>query len=147
MIKRIILTLVQFVLYASLFALGGYWDAVNLALEMQAMQHHRTPSVLIPVIKYPVGSHVFIANGLIFATVLLVLILLLLLLRKKLHPWAWLTVLAYVLAVCLGLAMKIGLPPGDSPTQDSLVVPCLTLKDASLLGRAPGSASFAITRS
>jgi hypothetical protein len=129
MIKRIILTLLQFIVFMVLLAVGGNWDAVNLALEMQ---QHKAATILIPAFKYPVGSHILIANGLIFATVLLVLILLFLLVRRKLHPWAWLTALAYVLAVCLGVAMKMGLPPADSPTQARLSAPRLTLNNASL---------------
>jgi len=133
MIKRIILTLLQFIVFIVLLAVGGNWDAINLMFEMRALQQHKTASMLIPVFKYPIGSHILIANGLLFATVLLVLILLLLLLLKKLHPWAWLSLLAFVLAVCLGLAMKLGLPPADSPAQASLGAHCLTPKDAALL--------------
>jgi len=139
MIKRILLTLLQFFLYISLLALGGYWDAVNLNIEMQQMQKGQTPHVLLQTMKYPIGSHILIANGLIFATVLLLLILLFLALRKRLHPWAWLTVLAYVLAVCLALAMKVGLPPGDSTSQSRLSTPRLTPKDALLSGHSPRS--------
>jgi hypothetical protein len=136
MIKRILLTLLQFIVFIVLLAVGGNWDYINLALEMHALQLHKTPSVLIPVFKYPMGSHILIANGLIFATVLLVLILLFLLLRKKLHPWALLTVLAYVLAVCLGFAMKLGLPPADNPSQGSLTAPHLIPEDAAFFIRS-----------
>jgi hypothetical protein len=145
MIKRIILTLVQFIVFIVLLAVGGNWDAINLALEMHALQQHKAPSVLIPSFKYPVGSHILIANGLIFATVLLVLILLFLLLRKKLHPWAWLSLLAYVLAVCLGFALTLGLVPADNPAQARLSAPRLTLEDATLLGRRPIPAPPTIT--
>jgi len=136
MIKRILLTLLQFIIFIVLLAVGGNWDAINLALEMHALQQHKAVSVLIPVFKYPVGSHILIANGLIFATVLLVLILLLLLVLKKLHPWALLTVLAYVLAVCLGFAMKLGLPPADNPSQARLTAPHLIPEDAALFIRS-----------
>jgi hypothetical protein len=141
MIKRILLTLLEFIVFIVLLAVGGNWDAVNLALEMHALQQHKTASMLIPVFKYPVGSHILIANGLIFATVLLVLLLLVLLIFKKLHPWAWLAILAYLLAVCLAFAMKLGLPPADVPAQSHLRMPHVTTEDASLLrsGRVVGS--------
>jgi hypothetical protein len=145
MIKRIILTLVQFIVFIALLAVGGNWDAINLALEIRAMQQHKAASVLIPSFKYPVGSHILIANGLIFATVLLVLILLFLLLRKKLHPWAWLSLLAYVLAVCLGFAFTLGIVPGDAPAQAGISVPRLTLEDATLLTNRPIPTPHAIT--
>jgi hypothetical protein len=134
MIKRIILTLLQFIVFIALLAVGGNWDAINLALEIRAMQQHKAASVLIPSFKYPMGSHILIANGLIFATVLLLLILLFLLLRKKLHPWALLSLLAYVLAICLGFAMKLGLVPADNPAQARLSAPRLTLEDPAAFG-------------
>jgi len=139
MIKRIILTLLQFIVFIVLLAVGGNWDAVNLALEMRAFQQHKTATMLVPVFKYTVGQHIFIADGLIFATVLLVLILLLLVLLKKLHPWAWLAVLAYGLAVCLCFAMKLGIVPAENPAQATLSSPQLTIEGASLQGRGPGS--------
>jgi len=110
-----ILTLLQFIIFVVLLAVGGYWDIVHLLIQMRA------PSLnIIPLVKFPItSSHILVANGLIFATALLVLILLFQLLRKKLHPWASLTVLAYVLALCLGFALKLGLPPADNPSQDS----------------------------
>jgi len=83
------------------------------------MEHHTTAFNPIPVIKTPFGSHILIADGLIFAAGLLVIILLIELLAKKLKPWAGLTLLAFVLAICLGFAMKLGLPP--APTPDSSV--------------------------
>lgn len=132
MIKRTLLTFLQFIVFVVLLAVGGNWDAVNLALEMHALQQHKTVTMLVPVFKYPLGSHVLIANGLIFATALLVLLLLLFLILKKLHPWAWLAVLAYVLAVCLAFAMKLGLPPADSPAQTHLQTQHVNIEDAPL---------------
>lgn len=134
MIKRILLTLLEFIVFIVLLAVGGNWDAVNLALEMHALQQHKTANMLIPVFKYPVGSHILIADGLIFATALLVLLLALFLLLKKLHPWAWLAVLAYLLAVCLAFAMKLGLPPADTPAQSYQQEPHLNTRDASVFG-------------
>jgi hypothetical protein len=125
MIKRITLTLLQFLIFIALLAIGGNWDVINLSLEIRAMQHHTTAFNPIPVIKTQISStHILIADGLIFATVLLILLLLIELLAKKLKPWASLTVLAFILAVCLGFAMKLGLPP--APTPDSSI-PTLAL--------------------
>ena len=112
MAKRILLTLLQFIAFLVLLAIGGYWDVINLSLQVRAMMNHTKAFNPIPVIKYPISSaHILIADGLIFATVLLAIILLIQAWRKRLHPWASLSVLAYVLAVCLGFAMKLGLPP------------------------------------
>jgi hypothetical protein len=132
MIKRILLTLLEFIVFMALMAVGGNWDAINLVLEMHALQQHKTASMLIPVFKYPVGSHILIANGLIFATVVLVTLLLLFLVFKRLHPWASLAVLAYVLAVCLAFAMKLGLPPADTPAQSRVQTHPLSNGDESV---------------
>ncbi len=120
MIKRIVLTLLQFLIFIALLAIGGNWDVINLSLEIRAMERHTRAFNPIPVIKTQVSStHILIADGLIFAAVLLILILLIEALAKKLKPWAGLTLLAFVLAICLGFAMKLGLPP--APTPDSSI--------------------------
>jgi hypothetical protein len=67
---------------------------------------------MIPTVKYQISAtHMLISNGLIFAGILFVLILLIQAIRRKLHPWAALTTLAFLLAIALGFAMKLGLPP------------------------------------
>ena len=121
MVKRISLTILQFIAFIILLAVGGNWDAVNLSLEMRQMQNNQAPHVFLSTIKYPISStHILIANGILFATILLVIILLIEVLSKKLKPWASLTLLAYVLAVVLGFAMKLGLPPASTPDSSSL---------------------------
>jgi hypothetical protein len=113
MVKRIVLTLVQFIVFLGLLAVGGNWDVINLSLQVRAMMNHATAFNPIPVVRVPMGSHILIADGLIFATVLLVIVVLFQALRKRLHPWASLSGLAYLLAVTLGFAMKLGLPPAN----------------------------------
>ena len=122
MIKRIVFFALQFACFFALMDLGGNWDFVNLSLEMRQMQQGNfQPKVLIPTIKYPISStHILIANGLIYAGILLALILLIEALRKKLKPWGGITVFAWVCAVVIALALKIGLPP--APTADSLLM-------------------------
>jgi len=110
--KRILLFFLQFCAFLGLLYVGGNWDGVNLGLEIKAMQNHTTPNILIPTIKTQIGAHhLLIANGLIFAAVLLVLILVFEAARKAFKPWALLSVLAFVLAVATGFTMKFGLPP------------------------------------
>jgi hypothetical protein len=114
MVKRILLIVLQFAAFLGLMDLGGNWDVINFSLEVRAMENHTKAFNPIPVIKTQISSsHTLIADGIIFATVLLVLILLIQALRKKLKPWAGLTVFAYALAVVLGFAMKMGLPPAN----------------------------------
>jgi hypothetical protein len=110
MVKRILLTLLQFIAFLVLLAVGGYWDVVHLLLKMKA------PALsFIPLLRINVSAnHVLIADGLLFAGILYLLILLIEALRKALHPWAALTTLALVLALMLSFAMKIGLPPSHS---------------------------------
>jgi hypothetical protein len=110
--KRILLFILQFCAFFGLMFLGGNWDGVNLGLEIKAMQNHTTPHILIPTIKTQIGTnHILIANGLIFAAVLLVLILIFEAFRKAFKPWALLSFLAFILAVATAFAWKIGLPP------------------------------------
>jgi hypothetical protein len=87
-----------------LLGVGGNWDGINLGIEMRELQRGAPPNVLIPTIKYQLNAdHIIIANGIIFATILLALILLFELLRKKLKPWAWYSLLTWLVAVVLSL--------------------------------------------
>ena len=115
MVKRAILTLVQFAAFLGLLFIGGDWDFINLQSELRQLQAGNLhPHVLIPTIKYPISAnHILIANGLIYSGVLLVLILLFLALRRRLKPWASLSVLAWILAVFFAFATKMGLPPAS----------------------------------
>lgn len=109
MVKRIILTLIQFAVFAFLIVVGGFWPLVQLwQPDLEA----------IPVWKLHLSpTRDFVANGLIFSGVLLILILLIEIIRKKFRPWGLLTLLAYVLAVLVGFAKHLGLitiaPPGS----------------------------------
>jgi len=116
MIKRIILTIVQFFAFLGLLFLGAYWDLVNMFYEQRQMAGGTPISQIHPLmttIKFPLTSHILIANGLIFASILFVIILAIQAMRRKLKPWAALTTLAFILAVVLGFAMKLGLPPSS----------------------------------
>jgi len=108
LVKRILLTLLQFFAFCALLMLGGYWDIVHLLIRL------KFPALaIIPLwkIDHFTPTHDLILNGLIFAAVLWVLILLFQTLRRALRPWAALTTLAFVLAVALCFALKLGLPP------------------------------------
>jgi len=134
MVKRIVLTVLQFLIFIGLLAVGGNWDVINLTLQIRAMENHTTAFNPIPVIKTQISSgHILIADGLIFATVLLLIILLIEALRKKLKPWAALSILAFVLALFLGFAMKLGLPPAPTPDSASpipAIAPTLQISKA-----------------
>jgi hypothetical protein len=112
--KRIILFILQFCAFLGLLDVGGNWDVVRLAQQVQAMQKGTTAFNPIPVIKFQVSaSHILIADGLIFAGILFVLILIFEAASKKLKPWASLTALAFVLAAALSFVLKFGLPPSN----------------------------------
>jgi len=101
LVKRILLTLLQFLAFGALLVLGAFWALAGLFYPRLAV---------IPVWRFQAGlTHDFIANGLIFALVLLVILLVIEALCKALKPWAALTTLAFVLAVALSLVMKLGL--------------------------------------
>lgn len=109
MIKRIVLFLLQFFAFGALMWIGGFWDVLHLQAEVT---HSFWAS--IPVFKYPVSSaHILIADGLIFAGALLLIILLLEALARRLRPWAALSIVAYIVAAIVTLALKVGLPPAS----------------------------------
>jgi hypothetical protein len=109
LVKRILLTLLQFFAFCALLMIGGYWDVIRLILELRAPSFN-----VIPLWKFNVSAgHDLIANGLVYALVLLLLLLGLEAWRKALRPWAALTILAFVAATALCFAAKVGLPPSS----------------------------------
>jgi len=111
LVKRILLIVLQvfkFAVFLLILFVGGNWDElVNLPLELRAMQSHTTPAFLIPTMRYDAGpTHFLIANGLVYAAVLLVLILLYEAFRKRLKPWAFFTLAEYVVAMIVALSIQ-----------------------------------------
>jgi hypothetical protein len=116
MAKRILYPLLQFIAFLGLMFVGGNWDSINLSYELRQMQNGTPLSAVHPLmttLKFPVGAHILIAQGLLFATILLILIVLLEVLRKRLKPWLALTFLSYIAAVVIAFALKMGLPPAN----------------------------------
>jgi hypothetical protein len=100
LLKSILLTLLQFLAFGALLILGSFWALVGLFYPRLT---------IIPVWRFHVSAtQNFVADGVIFAVVLLGVLLLIEALRKVLKPWGRLTVLAFVLAVTLSLVMKLG---------------------------------------
>ena len=113
--KRVLLFLLQFIAFLLLLGVGGYWDIVHLLLQAYVPALRGIVGML-PLIKFQVTSaHDLVANGLIFAAVFYILILLFELLRKSIRPWMTLTTVAFLVAVILTLALKVGLPPHAQP--------------------------------
>ena len=101
MVKRILLTLLQFLVFGALLVVGAFWALVRLLWP---------PIAFIPVWHYQISAtHDFIANGLIFALAFLVFLLLIQALRKTLKSSGVFTTLAFLVAVALSLIMKLGL--------------------------------------
>lgn len=114
MAKRIIFTVLQFIAFFVLLCIGGYWDAISLPFALAKMQGHPVFILSsIPFITFPMGSHTLVADGILFATVLLVVLLAIQATRKKLKPAAFYTLGAFVVAVILSLLFKVGLPPAN----------------------------------
>ena len=91
--KRVLFTLLQFVLFLFLFAIGG------------VLPLFRLPSVIT---RWADGTRGFQWDGILLMLALFVLILLIEALRKRIRyaaPW---TALALALAAILGLVMKFG---------------------------------------
>jgi hypothetical protein len=99
--KRILFTLLQFVVFMVLLGVGAFWAFVRLGVPALAG---------IPVWRFHASdTHDFIANGVVFAFLLMRIIVLIQAARKRLRPWAQLTILAFVLALLLSMAMKLGM--------------------------------------
>jgi hypothetical protein len=114
MFKRILLAIVQFVVFLALLQVGGNWDAINLGWEMRQLQAGHTPHVLFPTLKTQISaSHTLIANGLLYAGVLMLIILGVQAARRRLRPAALYSVGAFLLAVLVALSLKMGLPPSS----------------------------------
>jgi hypothetical protein len=116
MTKRILLTLLQFAAFLGLMFFGGNWDILRLTQEVRALQSGASFWNPIPTIKFPLGAtHVLIADGIVFALVLLVIIVIIQAIVKKLRPWAGLSVLALVLALAAyAIALATHFAPGIS---------------------------------
>lgn len=112
MLKRIVLAVVQFLAFAFLLGVGGYWDIVRLVLQLRP--GFKWLVDLLPLLRFQVtANHVLIANGILFAGALCVLILLIEALRRASRSAMLVTVLTYVIAVVISLALKVGLPPAS----------------------------------
>jgi len=110
LVKRILLTLLQFFIFCALLMVGGYWDVIRLLIELRA------PSLnVIPLWKFSniTATHDLVANGIIFASVFLVILLLWQAFRRTLKSSASLTLLAFLVAVVICFACKVGLPPAS----------------------------------
>lgn len=92
MIKKVIFTLLQFVLFLILFAAGGVLPIFGF------------PSFIS---RWADGTRGFQWDGVFLMLALLVLILLIEALRKRIRSAPW-TALAFALAAIAGLAMKFG---------------------------------------
>lgn len=108
MIKRILLTLLQFILFGVLLFVGGFWPFVRMyALVSQ----NKLISWLyqVPVWKVTFSpSHYVNINGYVYASVLLVLILAFEAVKRYFKPWMALTALGFLLAVLVSLQQKFG---------------------------------------
>jgi hypothetical protein len=111
-IKRILLAVFEFAVYLLLLGIGGYWDVARLLIGGYAPRLGGLLN-LLPLLKYPIGSHILIADGIVFAGVFCLILLLLEAVRKAARSTMATTVILYMLAVALSLAFKVGLPPAS----------------------------------
>ncbi|MDQ2924113.1 MAG: hypothetical protein M3R43_00915 [Acidobacteriota bacterium] len=105
MTKRILLFLLQLLAFGALLIAGGYWDVIRLYLQLRQSSLN-----VVPLWKFHLNANYdYIANGLIFAAIMLALIVLFETARKRLKPWAVLSTLAFVMAVAISLIARLGL--------------------------------------
>jgi hypothetical protein len=91
--KKVLLTIVQFVLFLFVFFIGSMLPPFHI-------EHI--------ILATPGSTRIFVEDGLLFTTALYVLIVIVQILRKRLRtatPW---TTVAFILAIVFGLMMKFG---------------------------------------
>lgn len=91
--KKALAVLFQFIFFLLVFAVGSFVPPFHI---------ERVLSVS------PVGTHVFVGDGLVLMTILFVIILVVEALTKRLRAAAPLTTAAVILAAIVGLAIKLG---------------------------------------
>ena len=92
--KRVISVVLQTILLLAVFGLGSFLPAFNL----------------LPMWKIGAGAtHDFVLDGLVFMIVLYLIILAIEALQKRLRNSGVLSTIAFVLALILGFAMKLGM--------------------------------------
>jgi hypothetical protein len=100
LVKRILLTLLQFLAFGVLLVVGAFWAFVRIFCPSLAF---------IPVWQFQISAtHDFVANGVIFAVTFFAVLILIEAVRKTLKSSGPLTVAAFLVAVVLGFAMKLG---------------------------------------
>ena len=90
--KKFLFTLLQFFLFLIVFAAGSFLHPLNF-------HWHNTVTAA--------GARYFVADGLLLSLGLLILIVIAQAIRKRLCNTTW-TVIAFVLAVAVAYAMKLG---------------------------------------
>ncbi len=113
MAKRLILFILLFMVFILCMFFGGNWDVIRLTQQVAAMQNHTTAWNPIPSIHYVVGRYILIANGILFATALMVLIALLQAFTRRSRSHIPITLAAWLIAIFAGLALKFGLTPAS----------------------------------
>ena len=93
MIKNVLLAILQLILFLIVFAAGSFLPPFHL-------QHI--------VSRTAEGAHIFIWDGLLLATLLMILILGIEAARKRIGRAGLWTIVAYVLAIGAGLMAKLG---------------------------------------
>ncbi len=111
MFKRIVFTLLEFIVFCVLLFVGGYWDFVHLLIQVRAPALNLIPVVRIHNIT---ATQDWVANGFLFALAFLLLLLVAQAWRKTIGNSGPLTFLAFLVAVVLSFALKLGLPPASS---------------------------------
>jgi hypothetical protein len=108
MIKKILLTLLQFIVFVALLCAGGFWPILRL-MALGAGKPWLTWLYKVPIWKITFSpTHFVNINGYIYAAVLLLLILALEAVKRYFRPWMLLTVLAFALAVLISLQQEFG---------------------------------------
>lgn len=98
---KVLVTFSQFLLFLVVFAVGSFAPPFHIRSILQNAGAAGPAGSITPV-------RIFIWDGLLLAAAVFVLILLIQVVTKKLRRAAPLTTIAFVLAVALGLAMKLG---------------------------------------
>jgi hypothetical protein len=91
--KKLLSTLLQFLLFFIVFAVGSFLHPFNI---------HSGTTVLAPTV-----TRYFVADGLLLSLALFIAIVIIQAIRKRLCNTTW-TAIAFLLAIAVGYALKLG---------------------------------------
>lgn len=112
--KKALFTFLQFLLFLIVFAVGSFLHPFNLhwASTESTVEQASTTNGAVTTIVRSHTMHYFVPDGLLLALGVFLAIIILQAIRKRLCNTTW-TVVAFLLAVAVGYALRLGFVTQD----------------------------------